>query len=66
MGEYMMPTTANANREFLVETCRGTGAILANTCFDHPREHLATYYAPAPGVGPKSAIAITDSAQWDY
>eukprot|EP00959_Pyramimonas_sp_CCMP1952_P060603 1265849-Pyramimonas_sp.AAC.1 len=49
MGEYMMRTTANANRELLPETCRETGAILANVCFDHPQEHLVTYYAPAPG-----------------
>ena len=37
-----MPQT---NRELLIETCRGMGALVANTFFDHACENLVTCYS---------------------
>eukprot|EP00959_Pyramimonas_sp_CCMP1952_P001620 33335-Pyramimonas_sp.AAC.1 len=40
MGEYVVKVAPNSNRELLIETCRETQSIIANTCFDHPVENL--------------------------
>eukprot|EP00959_Pyramimonas_sp_CCMP1952_P115845 2422158-Pyramimonas_sp.AAC.1 len=60
MGEHLIKTTTNSNRELLIETRRESEAITANAYFEHPPEHLVTYYAPAPGVGPASDITDKD------
>ena len=66
MGECVMNAAPNSNRELLIETCREPRSIIANTCFNHPLEHLVTCYAPAPGIGPTSDITDTEFAQLDY
>ena len=61
-----MNVKPNSNRELLVEVCRETRSIIANTCFPYPSEFLVTYYGPAPGVGPLSDVTNPAFAQLDY
>ena len=70
LGDYVFVSSlpkkgiSLSNRELLMENCKATGSVVANTFFEHDEERLVTYYGL--GTCPNEDITVEGFSQIDH